>query len=69
MLVARVSPRGSSTMRCAPAACGAAEAPVFVDVFASDELLDDFGAEETVGKLSFVRFCWSKDGLFIRFGS
>jgi hypothetical protein len=40
-----------------------------VDVFASDELFDDFGAEETVGKLSFVRFCWSKDGLFIRFGS
>jgi hypothetical protein len=58
-----------TSFSCSAVCESAAETAAFVDVFASDELFDDFGAEETVGKLSFVRFCWSKDGLLIRFGS
>jgi hypothetical protein len=54
MLVARVSSRGSSTMRCAPAACGAAEAAVFANVVAFDELLNDLGAERLFLKLSLA---------------
>jgi hypothetical protein len=58
-----------TSFSCSAVCESAAETAAFVDVFASDELFDDFGAEETVGKLSFVRFCWCEDGLFIRFGS
>jgi hypothetical protein len=42
---------------CSAESESAAETAAFVDVVASDEFLDDFGAEKTVRKLSFVRFC------------
>jgi hypothetical protein len=41
-------------MRCAPAACGAAEAAVFANVVAFDELLNDLGAERLFLKLSLA---------------
>ena len=42
---------------CSAVCEAAAETAAFVDVFAFDEFFDDFGADETVRKLSFVRFC------------
>jgi hypothetical protein len=57
MLVARVSSRGSSTMRCAPAACGAAGSAALADLVVLDEFFDSLGARRLILQLSSVRVC------------